>query len=356
MKKILLVTAAVLLSAALTAQNFSISNTIGGNQDTLEGQDLLAGNQFALADRLQADVDTKYFEGRGRFDIFNVTFDGTKPELLFRGYAKAGIPYISAVFGNSFFSKFQIKAAEVYALDTVPNYGKIIKNGAGLYSEIPFNKKNKLKLGTAVEFDSIIGIDSFAMDFGFDYIMKNRFSVGGSFRDVTSGQFGKYSVLAGTNFGDFRLNAGYIYNNTDIVMLPSEAKHSIHVDFEYSNKSLGIKAGSVIVSALTPEYLRGGKGKTDYYADDAIPFMAAFSFDYSFDGPKLDLGLKLNYSNMLRAYNSCHFIIYPNVNYKFCNKMLELNGGVKLDCNNVTTVNKVDFSLPVSLKFTWQTK
>jgi len=356
MKKIfpLIFFTAVLLP--LSAQTLSISNTFGGNTETLEGQDLLIKNQFSLSDRLQTDFRSSYLDFRGRCDIYNINFDNTSPEFLFRGYIRAGSPYISGVAGNSFFSKFAIKAAEIDALDTVPNYGKVIKNGLGIYSEIPFNKKNTLKLGAAVESDCIFGEDDFALDLGADYVLKNRFSAGVSLRDVTAGKFGKYSAFTGFNFGNFRFNTGYIYNNTDTDLLPAESKHSVQAAFSYANKKLKIKAGSTVISALTPEYLRGGKEKTETYENGAIPFMATASFTYSFKKPEIDLGLQLKYSDMLKNNNSRHIIIYPYADYVFCNKLLELNGGLKFDCTNSGGKNTVIFSLPVSIKVTGQTK
>lgn len=360
----------IVLSLSISAQSFSVSNTFGGNTNTLEGTNLFTSSSllapeeigpanfanFAMSDRLQADADTKYFEGRARFDLYNINFAGISPDFLFRGYAKAGIPYISLVFGNSFFSKFEIKAAEISALDAVPNYGKVLKNGLGLYSEIPFSKKNKLKLGTAVESDSLFGLEEFALDFGFDYVIKNKFSIGSSLRDVTSGAYGKYSVFAGGNVGDFRINGGYIYNNTDLQILPAESKHSIQASVTYNLKSKGIKTGSVLVTGLTPEYLKGKKETTKRYANDAVPFMAALFFNYKFSEPDLELGLRIKYATMLHAANSTIVQIHPNLNYVFCNDMLELNGGLNFDVTNVAGKNELIFSLPVSLKFTWQTK
>lgn len=362
MKKILTVFIFLSFSLSAFSQVFKISDTFGANENTLSGVNFFEGDYLTFADRIQSDLKTKYVSGRARLDFYNLnlldkkkwTGDEYKAQILFKGYLQAGIPYISLVAGNSFFSKFDIKASEVFPLDEVPNYGKVLKDGIGLYSEINFDKKNKLSLGAAVESDTIFAGEDFALDFGFDFVQKNTFSLGASIRDVTQGAFGKYSLFGGYYFKDFKITSGFIYNNTDEDILPYEAKYSLQLGFLYKNKDNGIRASLALVSALNSEYLAAKKQVTKNYDYDAFPFMAAASFDYDFSNG-LEAGLLLKFSDLIGEYNCGSFVLYPHLNYVFCNDLLELDGGLKFDFNNSGASRHLDFSLPLSLKISWQT-
>lgn len=367
MKKIFLLTIFVIFTNFVFASSFKISNTFGGNEDTLSGRDLVSDKDskkyFSLSDRLQADVKTNYFNSRLRLDFYDLNFQNYCAYMLFRGYIQAGIPQISFVAGNSYFSKFDLKAGEIYALDLVPNYSKLLKSGLSLYSEIPFSKKLKLKLGVGVEVpflqsynidlkdgenDDSINTD-YKLDFGFDLVKKDAFSIGFAARDILYGANGKYSVLGGFNAGDFRFNGGFIYNNTDEDVLPDEARFSLMGTVLYKN-DYGISVSTTLVSGLNSQYVAVSNKdstviKIKSYDNDAVPLMWACSFNYDFqNGFEMDVRTKL--TNMIKQSEDAKFMLYPNVNYEFLNGMFEVCGGLKFYFSQSGTT----FNLPISIK------
>lgn len=367
MKKIFLLTIFAIFTNLAFSSAFKISNTFGGNEDTLNGSDLVSDKYFSLSDRLQADVKTKYFNSRLRLDFYNLNFKNNCAYMLFRGYVQAGIPQISFIAGNSYFSKFDLKAGEIYALDTVPNYSKLLKSGLSLYSEIPFSKKLKLKLGAGVETpflqsyevdlkdneaDTSINSD-YKVDFGFDLVKKDAFSIGFAARDIFYGANGKYSVLGGFNVGDFRLNGGFIYNNTDEDVLPDEARFSLMGTVLYKN-DYGFSVSTTLVSGLNSQYVKVSDEdssviKIKSHNNDAVPLMWASSVNYDFQNG-LEIGVRTKLTNMIKQTDDAIFMLYPNVNYEFLNGMFEICGGLKFYFSNSGTT----FNLPISIKMKFE--
>lgn len=361
MKKLLLSVLCVLLLSSLFAQEIKITNSFGGDSDNLEGEDFLSFPNEAgmlFSDRLQVSYKSKIFDGKVRFDIWNTENSEDEdfyisPNIKLKGFGKINIGnYISIIAGNSYFSNFDIKAGELFASDTIPNYGKIVKSGLSLYSEIPFDKKGKtkLKLGTGIDYDSIF--DSFEdldLNFGADFIYKNLFYTGLSLRSIPHGEFGKYSIFAGGKFSDFKVNGGFIYNNTDDDILPNEAKYSASISGRYKNDDLGFSIAADIVSGLNSQYLSSKKEKTKNYKNNAIPFMAAADFGYD-PTDNLSIGLNITYEQMLRLNDTSIITIYPNICYCFYDDKYEVSGGTRIELNKNTGNGITSVSLPVLFK------
>lgn len=364
MKKVLFGIFCILFTATLSAQEIKITNSFGGDSDNMAGQDFLsfpynAGMLFS--DRLQISCKSKFLEGKVRFDIWNTENSineeaALSPSMQLKGFGKVNFgDYISLVAGNSYFSTFDIKAAELFANDTIPNYGKVIKSGLSLYSEIPFDKKGKtkLKLGTGIEYDTLLdSFETIDLDFGADFIYKNKIYSGISLRSIPAGAFGKYSAFVGGKFNDLRINGGFIYNNTDEDILPNEAKYSASLSGRYKIDKLGLSIAADAVSGLNSQYLSSKKEKTKTYKNNAIPFMTSVNIE-SEPGENLTVGLNVAYRKMLRITDSSTTTIYPYVSYCFNDEKYEISSGTRLelDRNTGNGITKVSFPVLFKVEF-----
>ena len=351
MKKTLSTTILLFFTSFIFAQNFTFTNRFGGDSNELEGSDLLSYTGFNISDQAQLDYSGKYLEGRIRFDIFSPDEDGNLPNFRFRGYGKiTPFSYLSLVAGNSFFSKFAIKGGELFALSGTPNYGKIIKNGIALYSEIPFDEKGKtkLKIGSAIESDSIFNTttNDIILDFGFDFVKKGAFSIGASARNILAGEFIKCSLLGGINLGDFRINSGFIYNNTDTDLLPKKTRYSVSAGLEYKQKKLPFYAGFDFISGLNSEYLDNGDREVKSYSNGSAPFVMAGIFKYRITDA-ITAGFRTIYRDFWGTANNMNLEFYPNASWKFADELMEVSGGVRVNLTNTSGSLITNVSLPL---------
>jgi len=370
MLKRLIFTASLLiaLGTSLFAQELVVTNTIGGNSDKLDGGDLVSFSiygtddyehyspDFTIADRLQLDFNYKWFTTRGRVDAYFSTYNNFDHNIRFNGFAKAQpIQQIGIIAGNSFFSNLGTNFGELYALDDLPTYGKLLKDGVGLCSTIPFgSSKIKLKMAGGLEFDSFYNKPAdWIYSGGFEVSKKDLFSAGATARNFTQGAFGKYAVMGGYYPGDFAINAGFIYNNTNEELLPKETKYSLSLSGGYKNKDLGFKIYADLITGLNNQYLATSDRKTKTY-DGFIPFMTAFRGTYSILD-NLDAGLSVKYTKLLYKQKTSTFTIYPNAEYQI-NDMFTLSGGLRLKLDTASDKVLTDYSLPLDFKFKLKTK
>lgn len=331
------------------ADKVVVSNTAGADSSSFSTTDFISPDGVSFYDRTQLDLNFKFTEGRWRFD-FGFPAPSYSPECYFSGYQTLNLPYVTFAAGNSYFSKFDLKAGSLHASDETPSYGKLLKSGIGVYSEIPVEKSKKIKLGAACNFDSFTE-GRFILDVGADFVWKKVFSAGFSAKDITSLNYGKYSLFAGFNAGDFRFDGGFIYNNTDSTVLPQETKYSLSGSVEYKHKK--IYGAFDLVSGLNSEYLASTAKKTNVYSDNGVPFMMAGLFSYeAADNLKLDLSAK--YQNMINQSGSYSFMICPKCEVSFFNEMLQVEGGLRGSLYSQSGINIIDLTVPLTVKFQYR--
>ncbi len=366
-KKIFSLTAFFLLfSAELFAQKITLTNTFGGDQDKIKSSDALVlernENQFfatsgmLFANRTQLDFEWDKIESRLRLEEY-FTYNNSSSEqelnVNFKGFFRFKfIPQLSFLAGNSFFSKFPVEAAYLAASDDVPKFGRMLKNGAGVYSEIPFLSDSEkticlMKFSAGIEDDVFDSTENLKLDFAADFVFPKIFSIGFTAQDVLDASFGKYAVFAGLNFvPNLTLNFGYSYNNTDEDFLVNEAMHSLICSVEYKVKSLGLKFSNDFICALSNEYL--GKSAKKYYENNAIPFMDRIYAEYDFSS-EYSAALDFRADGFFNEEN-VSFVIHPSVQYKTLSKILTLNAGLRFYFETEQENPLVKISVPLTCK------
>ncbi len=354
------------LGAGVFAQKITLTNTFGGDQEKIKSSDALVlernENQFfatsgmLFANRTQLDFEWDKLETRLRLEeYFTYNTSSSEQELNtnFKGYFRYKfIPQLSFLAGNSFFSKFPIEAAYLAASDDVPKFGRMLKNGAGLYSEIPFLSDSEetiflLKLSAGIEDDVFDSTENLKLDFAADFVFPEMFSLGFTAQDVLDAAFGKYAVFAGIDIDpNLILNFGYSYNNTDEDFLVNEAKHSLICSAKYKIKSLGLKFSNDFICALSNAYL--GKSAEKYYENDARPFMERVCVEYDF-ASEYSAALDFRADGFLNEEN-VSFVIHPSVQYKPASKLLTLNAGLRFYFETQEENPLVKISVPVTCK------
>jgi len=355
------------------AKSYSVTNTFGGSTEDLEGQDLftlgrtynpeknvytLNNSDMHVADRIQLEAGNEVIETKIRLDLFNfenVDYEeGVFPGINLKGYGLVNFnDYVSMTAGNGFFSRFEIKAAELFAMDTLPDSGKILRNGAGIFGTIPFDKKAKTKLnaGAGLEYTSDFSdIKNLKADFGASFIVKKNFSVGVSAHSFTAGEFGKYGIFASKLIGDdIKINAGFIYNNSDKDVLLRETKYSVQLSGKYTNDDLRFQVAADVISGLNSEYLSGKTQETLKYEGNGIPFAADLDVAY-FVTDKVKAAVNVMYQDLLNTKGNYLCQVYPNIGYSSKKGKYSVNGGVKLFFEQTTVKGLTRVSVPVVCK------
>ena len=137
MKKFLIVWSFfAFISAGLSAQSLSLTNTFGGNSDNVGTSDFLKFDQDSnkkaavVGDRIQLDLASEYLDSRVRL---NLSGDKNYAPAL-QGYLNFR-PFkpVNIIGGNKFFWKWTTAGAYLAAIDDFLVHGKLADdNGAGL--------------------------------------------------------------------------------------------------------------------------------------------------------------------------------------------------------------------------------
>ena len=248
MKKIVSVMlAGVLLCGALNAQSIKVTNTFGGDSDNISGSDLFVfenqkdeegsyenefGNKTRVSDRLQLDASVSKFDSRIRIEFNATKLNGKDSTVRFRGYGRfKPVDQFQLIAGNDFFTKVPVDAGYLVASDDYPKYARILQNGFGAISGWTFGEEKNINLiiasGLKGGDDTFLDMDSLGFDAGLNFGIKNVFSAGASFQNMTGDNF-SVAAFAGLNsVENLILNAGYIYNATDTDFITKPAKKGV---------------------------------------------------------------------------------------------------------------------------------
>ena len=136
----------------------TIKNTVGADLDELGDYDLFTQNKesdisgktvesktFAFGDKFQADLESKYLEGRFRLETLfhdtNASYDGEEidfddeiPKFLFvpSGFLHfKPIEQLGIVAGNNFYKHFAIPSGYLAASDDTTKYGRLLTDSLG---------------------------------------------------------------------------------------------------------------------------------------------------------------------------------------------------------------------------------
>lgn len=164
--------------------------------------------------------------------------------------------------------------------------------------------------------------------------MKNLFSAGATFQNVTGDDFSA-GVFAGLNtVENLTLNIGYIYNDTDTDFITKSAKNALSVTAGYNFKNLGFFVGADVISALGNDYLDKGETKTyEKNGSTLTPFLTKMTMSYKATDD-ITVGVKAKVSLMLGDNDSVKTELYPNITYKLANKMGSLTTGIRMNLDN----------------------
>lgn len=371
MKKIVSVMlAGVLLCGALNAQSIKVTNTFGGDSDNISGSDLFVfenqkdeegsyenefGNKTRVSDRLQLDASVSKFDSRIRIEFNATKLNGKDSTVRFRGYGRfKPVDQFQLIAGNDFFTKVPVDAGYLVASDDYPKYARILQNGFGAISGWTFGEEKNINLTIASGLkgadDTFLDMDSLGFDAGLNFGIKNVFSAGASFQNMTGNNF-SVAAFAGLNsVENLTLNAGYIYNATDTDFITKPAKNALSVTVGYNFKKIGLFASADVISALGNEYIDDGETK-DYKDgnDDLIPFLSKMNVSYKISD-SVTVGTKAKIAAMLGERDSTQTEIYPNVTYTLPKKLGSITSGVRLSFD---ADKLAKFAIPLSWKCTF---
>lgn len=368
MKKIFsIVMASVLACGAVSSQSLKLVNTFGGDSDSTGGSDLFTfenqkddddsykdqfGNKTRVSNRLQLDASEEKFDARLRMETASTKLNGKESTIRFRGYGRfKPVEQFQFIAGNDFFTKVTVDAGYLAASDDTPKYARILQNGFGAVSNWKLGEEKnvnlKLAAGCKGTDDSFMNKDTFGLDAGFNFGIKDTVTVGGSFQNVT-GENLSATVFAGlSSVENLTLNAGYLYNVTDTDFIAKSCKNAVSVSAAYNFKDSGILAALDIVSGLSNEYIKNGETKK--YEEDGkklTPLFADARVSYEAT-ENLNISAEAKVYLMAGDNDSLKTEIYPNVAYKLPNKMGTLTAGVRV---NLEKDELAKFAVP----FTWK--
>ncbi len=355
MKKIISVLmAGMMVCGALSAQSIKVTNTFGGDADSTGGSDLFTlenqkndddsyknkfENKTRVSDRLQLDASGEKFDGRVRVEIGTTKLNGKESTIRFRGYTRfKPIEQFQLIAGNDFSTKVAVDAGYLAASDDNPKYARILQSGFGAISSWKFGEEKNINLkiagGLKGTDDSFLEVETLGLDTGINFGIKNLFSIGATFQNVTGDDFST-GVFAGLNaVENLTLNLGYIYNNTDTAFITKSTKNSMSLTAGYNFKDIGLFLGADIISALGNDYLDKGETKTyEKNGSTLTPFLTKMTVSYKATDD-ITVGAKAKVSLMLGDNDSVKTELYPNITYKLANKMGSLTTGIRMNLDN----------------------
>ena len=355
MKKIIsALMAGMMVCGAVSAQSIKIANTFGGDSDSTGGSDLFTfqnqkddegsyknefGNETRVNDRLQIDASGEKFDARVRMEFATTKLNGKESTIRLRGYGRfKPVDQFQLIAGNDFSTKVAVDAGYLAASDDNPKYARILQSGLGAISNWVFgeNKNINIKIAGGLKGadDSFLDVKTLGLDAGVNFGMKNLFSAGATFQNVTGDDFSA-GVFAGLNtVENLTLNIGYIYNDTDTDFITKSAKNALSVTAGYNFKNLGFFVGADVISALGNDYLDKGETKTyEKNGSTLTPFLTKMTMSYKATDD-ITVGVKAKVSLMLGDNDSVKTELYPNITYKLANKMGSLTTGIRMNLDN----------------------
>lgn len=359
----------MLVCGVAGAQSIKLVNTFGGDSDSTGSSDLFVfqnqkddegkyknefGNETRVSNRLQLDASDKKFDSRLRMEIGTTKLNGKESSIRFRGYGRfKPVEQFQLIAGNDFFTKVAVGPGYLVASDDTPKYARILQNGFGAISSWTLGDDKNADLSIAGGLkgvdNSFLEKDTLGLDAGFNFRMRDLFSMGASFQNM-AGDNRSIGIFAGLEaVENLTLNAGYIYNATDTDFIAKIAKNAVSVSAGYDFKDAGIFISADAVSAISSEYLENGETKK-YEKDGTslIPFLAMVNASYKV-AEDITLGAKAKISCMIGDNDSTKTELYPNVTYKLQNKMGSLTTGVRMDFDK-DGLSK--FAIPLNWKCT----
>ena len=359
----------MLVCGVAGAQSIKLVNTFGGDSDSTGSSDLFVfqnqkddegkyknefGNETRVSNRLQLDASDKKFDSRLRMEIGTTKLNGKESSIRFRGYGRfKPVEQFQLIAGNDFFTKVAVGPGYLVASDDTPKYARILQNGFGAISSWTLGDDKNADLSIAGGLkgvdNSFLEKDTLGLDAGFNFRMRDLFSMGASFQNM-AGDNRSIGIFAGLEaVENLTLNAGYIYNATDTDFIAKIAKNAVSFSAGYDFKDAGIFVSADAVSAISSEYLENGETKK-YEKDGTslIPFLAKVNVSYKV-AEDITLGAKAKISCMIGDNDSTKTELYPNVTYKLQNKMGSLTTGVRMDFDK-DGLSK--FAIPLNWKCT----
>lgn len=355
MKKIIsALMAGMMVCGAVSAQSIKIANTFGGDADSTGGSDLFTfqnqkdndgsyknefGNETRVSDRLQIDASGEMFDARVRIEFATTKLNGKESTIRLRGYGRfKPVDQFQLIAGNDFSTKVAVDAGYLAASDDNPKYARILQSGLGAISNWVFGEDKNINIkiagGLKGADDSFLDVKTLGLDAGVNFGMKNLFSAGATFQNVTGDDFSA-GVFAGLNtVENLTLNIGYIYNDTDTDFITKSAKNALSVTAGYNFKNLGFFVGADVISALGNDYLDKGETKTyEKNGSTLTPFLTKMTMSYKATDD-ITVGVKAKVSLMLGDNDSVKTELYPNITYKLANKMGSLTTGIRMNLDN----------------------
>ena len=318
MKKYLLALGLVsLLSAGLSAQSVTLTNTFGGNSDNTGTSDFLkfddSGDKdtAVVGDRIQLDVASEHIDSRLRI---NISGDNGF-SLGFQGYVNYR-PFkpVNFIGGNKFFSQWATPGAYLAAIDDYLVHGKLADdNGGGVVLNLD-SEDSKV----AAIFAGAVGIDSkLDLNVGTQFNVKDVFIIGLTGQDLTksTASFGGYVAL--TAVKNLTLNFGYTYNNTDKGYIQA-TQHLAQISAGYKFDAIPL---SFYVDGLTglnnnSNYNSTAEEYVELDTGSGVPFYTAFRANYKFsDNLDINGSVKVNHKLEL-ADGVTTVTVYPYFDYK----------------------------------------
>lgn len=376
MKKVLVLGAAFALIASTVSADIKLTNTFGGNEDYLGGNDFMSWNRKAddatttdrdeaeefqssydvsVNDRLQADVSCEKFDGRIRLEFENQNLSGKNSQARLRGYGRfTPIEQIQFAAGNEFFDRFAIPAAYLAATDDTYTYGVMASSGLAFCANVSGFRFVADLAGDSKADDA----ENLGLNFGFDGSVGDVVNMGATFKNVTS-ENPTFGVFAGHAQENFILNAGYIYDNIDIASYTSAVgmgtkvgwKHTMQASVGYGFTDIGLVLAADVISGLTNEcIIDGDTEKMEYDDKDLYPFYTKIAAGYG-----LTENLKLNGSvslfTIIGLDYSAQVTVFPSVEYTLPENMGSLIAGVRLAFNDA---KENDGLQKITIPLCWQ--
>lgn len=371
MKKTLILGAAFAFAASIaTAQNFSLTNTLYGDNDKAgkdfaswsrkaddpltsnDESDDFASDGISLGNRLQLDGSSEKFDGRIRLDLYNSPKNGkfdAGEHIRLRGFGRfTPIEQIQFAAGNTFFGKYGVQGAYLVAADDYAGYGNAADDG------FVFNTNFsgiKIIANWAADF-TVDNADALGLNFGLNLPIADVIGLGFTAKNVTSDDrtFGAFANILSVE--NLTLGAGFAYNANDGSYIAS-TKYAVQASAGYKFEDIGLSLAADVISGLSDEYVKDGE--TEEYKnadnDEGIPFHAQVVAGLGVtDNVSVALDVKLD--TFFGQSDSTTAVVYPYTEYKLPQNFGSLKAGVRFGfSNNAEKSGLQKVSIPLS--WTW---
>ncbi|EID85830.1 hypothetical protein MSI_06490 [Treponema sp. JC4] len=346
-KSIISVFTALLLASAAGAQNVSLTNTFGGNDDNVGTSDFLKfdkdGNKqdAIVGDRIQLDVASENVDARVRL---NISGDKNYAPGL-QAYANVRpVQPLNIIGGNKFFWKWATSPAYLSAIDDYLTHGKLADdNGAGLVLNIaPESSDIGFKFASAAGSQSRLDLN-----FGAEFSIKNIVTISATAQDVTEKTRSLGAYVGLNSVKNLILNAGYTYNNSDENYIQG-TQNLIQFSVGYTFEELKISLYADLLAGLSNK--SSFTTATDDFAEleNGIPLTAVVRANYKAN-EKLDFYTSVKFNHILLADSTSDTVtLYPYFDYY--TSLGTIRSGLRVFFNDKDGFN--GFNIP----FSWQYK